>query len=181
MDTKTFGVKPREHIPGSVMHEYLAKYAERFGILDKIRYRTKVLAAEHQDGAEGGWVLTTVSAEDEEVKLFARKLAVATGLTSDPFFPDFAGQEAYGGPIFHAKDLRHYADDPVKSPTIFGGTKSAWDAVYSYASRGIKVNWVIRKSGHGPAWMSPPFVTPLKKWLEKLVSECRPPAFSSFP
>ena len=26
-------------------------------------------------------------------------------------------------------------------------------------------------TGHGPVWMSPPFVTPLKKQLEKLVSK----------
>lgn len=27
------------------------------------------------------------------------------------------------------------------------------------------------ESGHGPAWTAPPYVTPLKKWLEKLVGE----------
>nr|RBQ94866.1 hypothetical protein FVER53263_10290 [Fusarium verticillioides] len=32
----------------------------------------------------------------------------------------------------------------------------------------IRVNWVIRESGHGPSWNAPPYVTPLKKWLEKL-------------
>lgn len=25
-------------------------------------------------------------------------------------------------------------------------------------------------TGHGPAWIAPPFVTPLKKWIEKLAS-----------
>jgi hypothetical protein len=60
--------------------------------------------------------------------------------------------------------------------------------MYAYASKGVKVDWVIRgkvvdnvrfmlaslicvfpESGHGAAWMAPPYVTPLKKWLEKLV------------
>jgi hypothetical protein len=31
-----------------------------------------------------------------------------------------------------------------------------------------KVDWIIRESGHGPTWMAPPYVTPFKKWLEKL-------------
>lgn len=25
-------------------------------------------------------------------------------------------------------------------------------------------------TGHGPTWIAPPFVTPLKKWIEKLAS-----------
>jgi len=29
----------------------------------------------------------------------------------------------------------------------------------------------MAESGHGACWMSPPYVTPLKKWLEKLVSK----------
>ncbi|KAK3988494.1 hypothetical protein QBC44DRAFT_268679 [Cladorrhinum sp. PSN332] len=173
MDTETFGVKPGDHIPGHVMHRYLSKYAERFGIIDKIRYRTKVVVAEHQDGtdSERGWNLT-ISVENgvSEERIFAQKLIVATGLTSEAFLPIFKGEEDFEAPIFHTKDLHFRAGDAVKCPTVFGGTKSAWDAVYSYAIKGIKVNWVIRKSGHGPAWMSPPYVTPLKKWLEKLVN-----------
>ncbi|KAK3938149.1 FAD/NAD(P)-binding domain-containing protein [Diplogelasinospora grovesii] len=168
MDTETFGVKPGQHIPGTVMHEYLSKYAEKFGIADKIRCSTKVLSAEHQDGAEGGWVLT---ADGADKKIFARKMILATGLTSEPFLPEFEGQSEFGATIFHGKDFLQHADtlDTAKSVTVFGGTKSAWDAVYAYGSKGIKVDWVIRESGHGPAWMAPPYVTPLKKWLEKLV------------
>ncbi|KAF5613189.1 dimethylaniline monooxygenase [Fusarium subglutinans] len=80
------------------------------------------------------------------------------------------GQEDFGVPIFHAKDLRNHEDtyETAKSVTVFGGTKSAWDMVYLYATKGIRVDWVIRESGHGPAWNAPPYVTPLKKWLEKL-------------
>ncbi|KAK4225371.1 FAD/NAD(P)-binding domain-containing protein [Podospora fimiseda] len=175
MDSETFGVKPGDHIPGDVMHRYLTKYAEQFGIIDKIRYRTKVVVAERQDeigtDSERGWKIT-VSVENgvSEEKIFARRLIVATGLTSEAFLPVFKGERDFEAPIFHTKDLHFHADDAVKCPTVFGGTKSAWDAVYSYATKGIKVNWVIRKSGHGPAWMSPPYVTPFKKWLEKLVN-----------
>ncbi len=45
LDSETFGVKPGEHIPGTVLHEYLTKYAEKFGILDKIRCNSKVVTA----------------------------------------------------------------------------------------------------------------------------------------
>ncbi|KAK4442080.1 FAD/NAD(P)-binding domain-containing protein [Podospora aff. communis PSN243] len=170
MDTETFGVKPGEFIPGTVMHKYLTKYAEKFDILDKIRYRSKVLSAEHQDGPDGGWVLT-IQSGSSETRLFARKLIMATGFTSDPFLPHFEGQEEFGVPLFHGKHFLQHAGtlESAKTVTVFGGTKSAWDAVYAYGIKGIKVNWVIRESGHGPIWIAPPYVTPLKKWLEKLV------------
>ncbi|KAK4183473.1 hypothetical protein QBC35DRAFT_97983 [Podospora australis] len=172
MDTETFGVKSGEHIPGIVMYQYLAKYAEKFDIADKIRYQHKVLTAEHQDSSSsGGWILTVVN-NGKEKSLRSSRLILATGLTSEPFLPDFRGQESFGAPLFQTASFQKHACtlDTAKSVTVFGGTKSAWDAVYAYATRGIKVDWVIRETGHGPIWQAPPYVTPLKKWLEKLVN-----------
>ncbi|GKT49857.1 FAD-dependent monooxygenase DEP4 [Colletotrichum spaethianum] len=170
MDPETFGILPGQHIPGQVLHDYLTKYAQTFGIFDKIRFQHKLLSAEHQ--TNGGWVLTVLNGKDgKESQVLAKKLVIATGLTSEAFLPNFEGQETFGAPIFHGKDFLQHADtlDSAQSVTVFGGTKSAWDLVYAYAIKGIKVNWVIRESGHGPVWMAPPYVTPLKKWLEKLV------------
>jgi cation diffusion facilitator CzcD-associated flavoprotein CzcO len=174
LDSETFGIKAGEHIPGTVLHEYLTKYAEKFGIMDKIRCNSKVVSAEHKEGPEGGWILTvqdTSESAAKEKKILARKLILATGLTSEAFLPDFKGQDTFGVPLFHTKDFKQHADtlDSAKTVTVFGGTKSSFDAVYAYASKGIKVNWVIRETGHGPIWIAPPYVTPLKKWLEKLV------------
>ncbi len=146
MDSETFGVKQGEHMTGEVMYRYLTKYAEKFDIIDKIRYRTAVSTAEHQEGAEGGWILTAQIGEECSHRIFARKLVVATGLTSEPFLPHIDGQEEFGAPMFHGKDfIKHAATlDTAKRVTVFGGTKSAWDAVYAYATRGVKVDWVIR-------------------------------------
>ncbi|KAK9425602.1 hypothetical protein SUNI508_02963 [Seiridium unicorne] len=175
MKTEIFDVKPGEHIPGEVVHNYLTKYAEKFNVIDHIRYNSKVELAEHQE--TGGWILTVHVNDDRtgdrrEVKISTKKLIVATGLTSDPFMPHIEGEESFGAPLFHSIDLQQHADmenNSGKRVTVFGATKSGWDAVYTYATRGVKVDWVIRQSGHGPAWMAPPYVTPLKKWLEKLV------------
>jgi cation diffusion facilitator CzcD-associated flavoprotein CzcO len=145
MHTDTFGVKPGEHVPGEVMFKYLTRYAETFGILDKIRYQSAVVSAEHQDGGEGGWILT-VRNGDTQRQIFARKLVVAAGLTSEPFLPHIEGQEQFGVPVFHSRDFKKYAGtlDSAKRVTVFGGTKSAWDVVYAYGSKGVKVDWVIR-------------------------------------
>lgn len=170
MSTDVFGVKPREHIPGRVVHDYLVKVAEKFDIVDKIRYSTRVISVEQNPS--GGWVVKSVKgASGTESAILARKLIVASGLTSEPFMPHFEGQSSFGKPIFHGKDFAQHADtvETAARVTVFGGGKTGWDAVYAHASKGVHVDWVIRASGHGPVWMSPPFVTPLKKWLEKLV------------
>lgn len=183
MDPQTFGVQPGQHIPGRVCHEYLSAYAAKFGIADKIRYSSRVLVAEHLSlSPDGGWVLTVATtttqprdgqpSEEQTSQIRARKLVVSTGLTSAPFRPRFEGEETFGGLIFHSKEFLQHAgtlEDATKRVTVFGATKSAWDMVYAYATKGIQVDWVIRSSGHGPSWMAPAYVTPLKKWLEKLV------------
>ncbi|ROT39960.1 FAD/NAD(P)-binding domain-containing protein [Sodiomyces alkalinus F11] len=174
MDPDTFDIKPGQHLPGHTINKYLKAYAAEFGISNLIRLNTKVTVAEHQEEtAEGGWVLTVVSGDPaKETKVFARRLIVATGLTSEAFLPHFEGQETFGGRIFHGKHFLQNKDtiEPGKTVAVFGGTKFAFDAVYAYASAGVKVNWVIRASGHGPCWISPSYVTPLRKWIEQLAN-----------
>jgi len=191
MDPATFGVKPGEHIPGEKVNAYLKAYAAHYGIAAKVRLRTKVLSAAHQDTAEGGWAFTVEDSDGSQSRLQGRRLICATGLTSEAFLPRFEGQESFGGRIFHGKDFGANRDtlETARSVTVFGGTKFAWDAVYAYGSAGVKVDWVIRceladcldnlspaadtglASGHGPCWMAPPYVTPLKKWIELLASK----------
>jgi cation diffusion facilitator CzcD-associated flavoprotein CzcO len=106
MTTSRFGVKPGQHITGEVIHSYLKAYAAEFGIADRIRLRTKVLSAEHQATPEGGWVLTITTSsnsndKEEQQRVTAQRLIIATGLTSDASFPHFEGQESFGGRIFH--------------------------------------------------------------------------------
>ncbi|GAW12463.1 hypothetical protein ANO14919_018320 [Xylariales sp. No.14919] len=171
MSTDKFDVKPGEHMSGHAINAYLKAYAKQSGISDLIYLNTKVLFAEHQETDDGGWVLTlTTSDPSVRKKVFTKQLILATGLTSEAFLPHFDGQEVFGGRIFHSKYFKQN-NDTVKTAeavTVFGGSKFAWDAVYFYASAGVKVNWVIRPNGRGPCWMAPPYVTPFKKWIEKL-------------
>ncbi|KAH6623576.1 hypothetical protein F5144DRAFT_595716 [Chaetomium tenue] len=176
MTTARFGIKTDNYIPGEVVYEYLQAYATEFGIDKHIRSGTRVLSAEHLDGTEGGWLLTTASSDTsgkQKQKLVkARRLIIATGITSEAFLPHFRGQETFGGRIFHGKDFQQNRDtlDTAKSAVVFGGHKFAWDAAYAYASAGVETHMVIRASGHGPCWMSPSYVTPFKKWIEKLAN-----------
>ncbi|KAI1821582.1 FAD/NAD(P)-binding domain-containing protein [Xylaria intraflava] len=173
MSSDLFDVEPGKHISGHAINAYLRAYSKQSGISDFIHLNTKVLSAEHQETDRGGWILTIAPPNQHTVKrVFARHLILATGLTSEPFLPHFDGQEVFGGRVFHGKHFQENCDTlkTAKAATIFGATKFAWDAAYAYAAAGVKVNWVVRSSGHGPCWMSPPYVTPLKKWIEKLAN-----------
>ncbi|OKL55474.1 hypothetical protein UA08_09200 [Talaromyces atroroseus] len=170
MDEKVFGVKPGQHIPGDVVHRYLEAYANTFGVLGRIRLNHSVESA--QRNVDGTWQLR-VWHEEKLVTINTKKLIVATGITSQAYLPSFKGQEVFNVPLFHCRDMLQHEGQILRSEervTIFGGTKSAWDAAYTCATSGMKVDWVIRESGHGPVWMSPPYVTPLKRHLEKLVT-----------
>ncbi|KAJ5092647.1 hypothetical protein NUU61_007517 [Penicillium alfredii] len=170
VDEATFGVHPGQHMPGEVIQRYMEAYTRHFGFAGCIRLNHRVESARHN--LNGTWQLSVLH-DNERFNIEAKQMIVATGITSQPYLPTFEGQENFGTPLFHCRDLlQHEAEvlEPGQRATIFGGTKSAWDAVYACATTGMQVDWVIRESGHGPCWMAPPYVTPLKKWLEKLVT-----------
>jgi cation diffusion facilitator CzcD-associated flavoprotein CzcO len=171
MDTKSFGVEPGEHIPGAVVHRYLTAYAQRFGVYERTRLNTRVETAE-EDEDRSGWTLSmTDTKTGASSSLRTKKLVVATGLTSQPNMPTLPGQDTFESPLFHIKDFAAHAStlQTARHVVVLGGAKSAWDAAYAYAEAGVTVDMVIRPSGRGPVWMAPAYVTPLKKWLEKLV------------
>lgn len=170
MDEETFGIHTSEHIPGEVIQQYMEAYTAHFGFTDRIRLEHRVESARHN--LDGTWQLA-VSQGGKTTIIDTAKLIVATGITSQAYLPTFPGQTSFGAPLFHCRDLLQNEAkifQPGQRATVFGGTKSAWDAAYACATAGMKVDWVIRESGHGPVWMAPPYVTPLKKWLEKLVT-----------
>jgi hypothetical protein len=172
MTTETFGVQPGEHIPGKVMHKYLRSYAEKFDLLRRIQFHSKVDTCEVVP--DNTWILTINRDDGSEAGSFTmttERLVLATGMTSEPNMPHFRGEETFDRPFFHFIDFPKHVSLPknTKRVAVLGGAKSAWDVAYSYASAGVTVEWIIRKSGNGPIWMAPAYVTPLKKWLEKLV------------
>ncbi|KAJ5337277.1 monooxygenase [Penicillium brevicompactum] len=188
-------VTPGQHISGRAMHEYLKAYALHFGIGDKIKLNCKVESVEYLERDDGRgkewlikWKTTTEPGHEKSSTTRTRKLILATGLTSQPHIPTFSGQESFGALMFHAKEFALYQDTIFGDPsndkpgvqhesahddhrpiTVLGGSKSAWDTVYACASKGHRVNWVIRASGMGPTWVTPAAVfSPFNLLLESL-------------
>lgn len=162
---ENYRIGTRGHIPGGVVHQYLLDFAEHFAIAPLVRLSTRVKAAVLQD--DGKWLVSYESssatepspseAAQREGQLTAGKIVVATGLTSEPHVPSFAGQEAFKGVVFHSKELKSRTSDlaSAKIVVVIGGNKSAWDVCYASAVRygAEKVHMVIRPSGGGPSWV----------------------------
>lgn len=173
-----FGVKKGEHISGEVCHEYLRQYAEKFDLVKRTLLETKVKTVEK---IEKGWNLTLQSAKDggqdgqnQGTRLVTcTKLMVATGLTNLPAPIDILGSESFQPPIinfasFGANFPTLLNDPSIKQVSVIGTGKAAHDSVYLLATSGKRVTWIIRKSGHGPAYMSPPYmwIGPFYCWIE---------------
>ena len=187
---ETFGVQHPEHIPGTVVFEYFRRYAENHDLMKRMQFKTKLAVAEK---IESGWrlALETVGKDADSVNepkarspqlpaeqhIKCTKLIVATGLTSAPLPIDISGKDGFDVPIINHRDFAHKAamicdDESIKSVTVSGGGKSAHDAVYSMASHGKHVDWIIRKSGYGPTYMAPAhiYLGPFRCCFEKLTS-----------
>ncbi|KAI4264585.1 MAG: hypothetical protein L6R35_007293, partial [Caloplaca aegaea] len=189
-------VRKGEHIPGEVAYDYLCKYAVKFKLLERVRLGCKILTAEHLlDHENGGWCVTVIPkpagtaipkadvgdistpSSTPSTTLTASRILVCTGVTSSPLPISLPGSSSFLPPLLTFHDFRRQASALLNSPTIkhvaiYGGSKAAYDAVYTFASRSINVTWIIRASGHGPAWMAPPhiYLGPLRCWLELLVT-----------
>lgn len=166
---EVYSVQPGEHIPGQVLHRYLTDFAKKFGVYSRTEFNTKVESLEPTK--DGGWSIAASSNEKVEV-IGAKKVIIATGLTSQPNFPQYPGAETFGAPYFHAKDFCRNGDTvkTAKNVVIVGGGKSAMDIANSYAAEGSHVDMIIRPDGKGPVWISYPWVLGGKKRLEKLLS-----------
>lgn len=169
------GVKPRGILTGEAILSYLEKYADYFDLTRRLCLGTKVLRAiENSDTNE--WTLDLES--NTTSRISCSKLVVATGQASTPIKPSFSGLESFEKPVIHTVDLGRRSpallqDVNVRHITIVGGSKSAHDAVYMFASAGKQVTWIIHPSdnGRGAMPMAKPYTQmgPWSVWLEGLL------------
>ncbi|KAF2470291.1 flavin-binding monooxygenase-like protein-like protein [Lindgomyces ingoldianus] len=173
MDEEEFGVKKGEHVPAEKVTEYLNALIREYDISACVRLNTKVEVVEQ---LETGWKLHCISNSTDATNssfINTAKLILSTGLTNRPSIPHWPTSENFTPPVIHSANFPvHYSNvvKPNAHTLVIGSAKSAWDTAYACAaSPSSTATMLIRPSGKGPVWMSPPYVTPLSLWLEKLV------------
>ncbi|KIX04984.1 uncharacterized protein Z518_05856 [Rhinocladiella mackenziei CBS 650.93] len=173
MTPEKYGLEPMQHIPGNVVHDYLYQIAAKFNLLSRIRLQTKVDAAELQESGEWLLRLCTAGAQNRQIpSVMAKKVVIATGLTSEPFIPNYVGRESFAGNFLHSRNLKDHEHDirTSREVVVVGANKSAWDVCYFAATSGAHVNMVIRPGGGGPSWVWPAVFSPIKLSIQRLAN-----------
>lgn len=142
-------------IAGNAVHDYLLSYARKFGLDKHLRLNTKIERARRT--TDSHWRLTIAGSD---AVLVSEKLIVATGLTSEPFMPEIPNQ-GFKGEVLHSKELgktetvQKISQSHIDTVAVYGGSKSAFDAVYMLLRSGKRVEWIIRPGKGGPSMMTP--------------------------
>jgi dimethylaniline monooxygenase (N-oxide forming) len=125
--------------------EYWKRYARHFGVLEHIRFNSKVEAVVPQDSE--GWQVQLTSGET----LLSERVAVAIGNNSIPKYPrwkDSLTEVQYS----HSKDYRNADNFVGKNVLVVGGGESGSDIALGI-SRVASKCWVSLRSTTG--WVAP--------------------------
>lgn len=146
------GGKDWEDLPGIKVYEYLHAYAEKFHLLERLRLETRI-SKTSRNVDKKRW---DVQIEGAAEVITCDKLILAVGLHSQPQWPDISTED-YEGLLLHSKDIgiqqANLVSDKINRVTVYGGCKSAVDAIQLCVEAGKHVDWVIRENGNGPGMM----------------------------
>jgi dimethylaniline monooxygenase (N-oxide forming) len=150
--------------------KYFDDYAERFGLTERIAFRTEVTAAEPVDG---GWDVTVEDADGTRRTDRYRAVLVANGHHWKPRWPEppFPGADTYEGEQLH---VHHYREPDVlegKRVLVLGIGNSAVDVAVE-SSRIAEKTFLSMRRG---AYVLPKFLG------GKPIDESMPPALSYLP
>ncbi len=151
------------------LRQYFARCANRYGVRQRIRFGTEVVAARWDERA-ARWVVHLRAPQGGEETLTANALISAVGQLNRPRLPDIPGRETFAGPAFHSAEWRHEHGLEGKRVAVIGTGASAFQLgpeVAKVASRLL----VFQRS---PPWMSPnpryhKRVSDAKRWLLRCV------------
>jgi len=126
---------------------YFDDYVKRFGLEEKISFRTEVVAAEP---VEGGWAVTVEDAEGKRETRPYRAVLVANGHHWDPRWPEptFPGAEGFTGEQMH---VHHYRESDVlegKRVLILGIGNSAVDLAVESSRIAEKTFLAMRRGAY---------------------------------
>jgi cation diffusion facilitator CzcD-associated flavoprotein CzcO len=81
--------------PGPEIQSYFEEVAERYGVMESIRFGDEVTRCEY---VEGRWQLTTAAGRHDRVDV----VIAATGVLHHPRYPDLRGLDEFEGAKFHS-------------------------------------------------------------------------------
>ncbi|OBA81297.1 monooxygenase [Mycobacterium sp. 1164966.3] len=164
----------RTYAPGRELQAYAEHCVAKYGLRSRIRFGTKVLAAEFDD-EHGIWRLQT----DPGGEITARFVISASGVLTVPNLPDIDGVDSFDGVTMHTARWDHSQDLTGKRVAIIGTGASAVQVIPEIAPI-VSHLTVFQRT---PIWCFPKFDVPLPtaarwamripggKFVQRLVSQ----------
>ncbi|MEB4210461.1 NAD(P)/FAD-dependent oxidoreductase [Mycobacterium sp. 94-17] len=142
----------RTYAPGRELKAYAECCADKYGIRSRIRFNTKVQAAEFDDEC-GLWRVHT----DPGGTITARFLISACGVLTVPNLPDIDGVDSFSGITMHTARWDHTQDLRGKRVAVIGTGASAVQVIPEIAPIVASLT-VFQRT---PIWCFPKFDVPL--------------------
>jgi dimethylaniline monooxygenase (N-oxide forming) len=136
---------------GPQVQEYIEAFAEHFGLYDRIRFETSVLALKK---LERGWLVTHAAndSEAEAVEETYDFVVVATGMYggASPHIPSAPGKDEFEGELLHSFHFREREQAHGKKVVVVGGGKSAVDCAVAAVKGGADDVTLLFRAAHWP-------------------------------
>jgi monooxygenase len=131
---------------GSDILAYLKETVAESGIDKHIRYGQNVVAADWSD-ADNRWTIR-VDRDGEEVEISARYLMACSGYYNydEPFAPEFAGSDDFGGTIIHPQHWPAELDYAGKRIVVIGSGATAVTLIPALAEGGAGHVTMLQRS-----------------------------------
>ncbi len=142
------------------IRKYLDSYVERFDLRHRLRFSTEVASVrrmpEHGAGAAPFRVRVRPAGRHDRKRTTGESLcfdrvAVCSGVFSEPFIPSITGRERFRGTVIHSSRFTDPGDLHGKRVVVVGAGKSALDCASAVAHGGGECTLVVRT----PNWMVP--------------------------
>lgn len=148
--TYSFAYNPRWSqymAPGPEIREYFEDMANRYGVMEHIRFNEEVTSAQWQNNA---WHIRTSTGRDDEGNM----LVAATGVLHVPSYPDIEGVDSFEGACFHSARWDHSVPLDGKRIGVIGTGSTGVQIVSALADRALHLThfqrtaqWILSQPG----------------------------------
>src|SRR3954454_14838475 len=146
----------RIYAPGPELKAYAEHCVDRYGLRDRIRLNTRVVAGEFDEDGHV-WRLTTGDGDERTTRF----VVGATGVFTQPKPPDIPGLADFAGAVMHTARWDHGQDLRGKRVAVIGTGASAVQVIPSIAAQ-VEQLTVFQLT---PVWCLPKLDPPLTgKW-----------------
>ncbi|UJR22141.1 hypothetical protein I4U23_025205 [Adineta vaga] len=142
-----------EFAPWQHVHNYLQKYADLFHITERIQFQTRVISISKDDLKNDTipWIIKTETINSQEKIHEFDLVVVASGLYSQPYIPNYPGQNKFAGSIVSPWAIKSHDQLVNKRVVVVGHGKCATDMAVLAGHHALSCHIVFRKAH----WMLP--------------------------